>query len=178
MPTYICTRLRLVSNLQISEITCKFEIGELVSNLAGKFGPANSLLIYSQIWICADTLGTRVVYRFGIFCRYSVGISQYLPNRYRRKTRSVHFGIIIMAGTPFFSKGGSRPPFLGAQPPFWGKKGFLLNLKEFPPNSLVLKIPTEIPTDQFQSKTISLSGSFQYIENYDHNTQWHSLYKF
>jgi hypothetical protein len=32
-----CTRLRLVSNLQIGKNACKFEIGELVSKIGGKF---------------------------------------------------------------------------------------------------------------------------------------------
>jgi hypothetical protein len=50
-----CTRLRLVRSHQISEIACTLKIGELVSNLAGKFRLTNSL-IYSQIWICTDTL--------------------------------------------------------------------------------------------------------------------------
>jgi hypothetical protein len=31
-----CTGLRLVSNLQIGEIACKFEIGEMVSKIGGK----------------------------------------------------------------------------------------------------------------------------------------------
>jgi hypothetical protein len=61
---------------------------------------------------------SRVVYQFGIFGWYLVGISWYLPNRYQRKTWSVHIGIIILAGTPFFLKRGVMAPFLGAQPPF------------------------------------------------------------
>jgi hypothetical protein len=64
----------------------------------------------------------RVVYRFGIFGRYSVGISRYLPYRYRRKTRSVHFGIKKGAVPPFFLKRGAMAPFLRSSPPF-GKKG-------------------------------------------------------
>ena len=31
---------------------------------------------------------------------------------------------------------------------------------------------------QFKEKYISLSGSFHYSENYNHNTQWHSLCKY
>jgi hypothetical protein len=43
-----CTRLQLVSNLQISEIARQFEIGELVNNLVGKFELANSLIYYKS----------------------------------------------------------------------------------------------------------------------------------
>jgi hypothetical protein len=63
----------------------------------------------------------RVVYRFGIFGRYSVGISWYLPYRYRRKTRLVHFGIKKGAVPPFFLKRGAMAPFLRSSP--FGKKG-------------------------------------------------------
>jgi hypothetical protein len=104
----------------------------------------------SGMYQYAFSTAVRVVYWFGIFGWYSVGISWYLPNRYRRKTQSVHFGIIFWREPLFSSKGGSWPPFWGAQPPFWGKKGFPPNLKEFPANSLVLKIPTKILTDQYQ----------------------------
>jgi hypothetical protein len=60
----------------------------------------------------------RVVYRFGIFGRYSVGISRYLPYRYRRKTRSVQFGIKKGAVPPFFLKRGAMAPFLRRSTPF------------------------------------------------------------
>jgi len=61
-------------------------------------------------------LGRRLdLYQFGIFGRYSVGISPVLPIPYRRKTRSVHFGIKKGAVAPQW------PPFW-VQPPF-GKKG-------------------------------------------------------
>ena len=59
---------------------------------------------------------TRVVYRFGIFGRYSVGISRYLPYRYRRKIRSVHFGIKKGAVPPFLLKRGAMAPFLRIHP--------------------------------------------------------------
>jgi hypothetical protein len=71
-----------------------------------------------------DNSGTRVGYRFGFFCWYSVGISWFLPNRYRRKTRSVHFGIIILAGTPFFLKRGVTAYFFRGPAPILRKKGF------------------------------------------------------
>jgi hypothetical protein len=70
---------------------------------------------------------TRVVYQFGIFGQYSVGISWNLPNRYRRKTRSVHFGIIILVGTPFFLERGVMAPFLRGPAPILRKKGFPAN---------------------------------------------------
>jgi hypothetical protein len=68
-----------------------------------------------------DGLLTSVIYRIGIFRSVSVGISWYLPYRYRRKYRSVHFGIIFLAGTPFSLKKGELAPFLrkrGHRPPF------------------------------------------------------------
>jgi hypothetical protein len=67
----------------------------------------------------------RVGYRFGFFGWYSVGISWFLPNRYRRNTRSVHFGIIILAGTPFFLERGVTAPLFRGQTPILRKKGFL-----------------------------------------------------
>ncbi len=54
----------------------------------------------------------------------SLSDSWYLPNRYRRKTRSVHFGIIVLAGTPFFLERGVMAPFLRGPAPFLRKKGF------------------------------------------------------
>jgi len=66
---------------------------------------------------------SRVVYRFGIFGRYSVGISRYLPYRYRRKIRLVHFGIKKGAVPPFFLKRGAMAPFLRSSTPFWKKGG-------------------------------------------------------
>ncbi len=66
----------------------------------------------------------RVVNRFGIFGWYFVGISWYLPNQYRRKTRSLHFGIIILAGTPFFLKRGVMAPFFRGPAPVLWKIGF------------------------------------------------------
>jgi hypothetical protein len=68
-----------------------------------------------------DREKSRVVYRIGIFRSVLVGISRYLPYQYRRKYRSVHFGIIFLAGTPFPLKKGALAPFLrkkGAPAPF------------------------------------------------------------
>jgi len=66
---------------------------------------------------------TRVVYQFGIFGRYSVGISSVLPIPYRRKTRSVHFGIKKGAMPPFFLKRGAMAPFLRSSSPLLEKRG-------------------------------------------------------
>ncbi len=66
----------------------------------------------------------RVVCRYGIFGWYLVGIFWYLPNWYQRKTRSGHFGIIFLAGTPFFLKRGVMAPFLRGLAPMLRKKGF------------------------------------------------------
>ena len=60
---------------------------------------------------------SRVVYRVGIFRSVSVGISRYLPYRYRRKTRSV-FSVSKnwreplkkLAGAPFFPRRGGLGP--------------------------------------------------------------------
>ena len=87
---------------------------------------------------------TRVVYRFGIFGRYSVGISRYLPYRYRRKIRWVHFGIKKGEVPPFFLKRGAMAPFLRSSTPFWkkgGRKGGKYSKKGG-------TIPTEIPKIQ------------------------------
>jgi hypothetical protein len=86
----------------------------------------------------------RVVYRFGIFGRYSVGISRYLPYRYRRKIRSVHFGIKKGAVPPFFLKRGATAPFLRSSATFWkkgGRKGGKYTKRGG-------SIPTEIPKIQ------------------------------
>ncbi len=66
----------------------------------------------------------RVGYRFGFFGWYSVVISWFLPNQYWRKTWLVHFGIIILAGTPFFLKRGVTAPFFRGPAPILRKKGF------------------------------------------------------
>jgi hypothetical protein len=58
--TYVnfCTGLQLVSNLQIGEIACKFEIGELVSKIGG------------TIWTCKFT---NLLANLGL-CRHSISI--------------------------------------------------------------------------------------------------------
>ena len=60
---------------------------------------------------------SRVVYRVGIFRSVSVGISRYLPYRYRRKTRSVFLvsknwrePLKKLAGAPFFPRRGGLGP--------------------------------------------------------------------
>jgi hypothetical protein len=53
----------------------------------------------------------------------------------------------FFTGTPFFLKRGVMAPFFRGSAPILRKKGFLPNLKEFLPNSLVLKILTKIPTN-------------------------------
>jgi len=70
-----------------------------------------------------DTTKKLELYRFGIFGLYSVGISQYLPYRYRRKIRSVHFGIKKGAVPPFFLKWGAMAPFLRSSNPLSIKRG-------------------------------------------------------
>jgi hypothetical protein len=98
---------------------------------------------------------TRAVYRIGIFRSVLVGISWYLPYRYRRKSRSVHFGIIFFAGTLFslkkgalapFSreKGGTSPLFDTASPPFAEKRS----------SRQTSNTETKIPTAQFNTGKI------------------------
>ncbi len=67
---------------------------------------------------------SRVAYRFSFFVWYLFGISRFLPNRYWRKTWLVHFGIIILVGTPFFLKRGVMAPFFRGPAPILRKKGF------------------------------------------------------
>ena len=90
----------------------------------------------------------RVVYRIGIFRSVSVGISRYLPYRYQRKSRSVHFGIIFLAGTPFSLKKGALDPFLrkkGAPALFLIQPAPLLRKKGVPAK---LVIPTKNTSPQ------------------------------
>ncbi len=66
---------------------------------------------------------TRVVYWFGIFGWYRLVFSWYFTNRYQRKTRLVHFGIIKLVGAPFsLQKGGLWTLFGALSPPFEGKR--------------------------------------------------------
>ncbi len=91
---------------------------------------------------------------FGISVRYWSVFSWYFPNQYQRKTRSGRFGIIQLAGTPFFpSKGGFCPLFDGPSPPFEGNiSSRRIYKKEFPQNftkwssakSYSTKIPNRI----------------------------------
>jgi hypothetical protein len=46
----------------------------------------------------------------------------------RSKTRSLHFGIIFLAGTPFFLERGVMAPFLRGPAPILRKTGFPPNL--------------------------------------------------
>ncbi len=102
----------------------------------------------------------RVVYQFGIFGRYLVGISWYLLNQYRRKTR--YISVLFFGGKHFFpQKGGHGPLFEGPSPHFEGKNGFPPNLKEFPPISLVLKILTKTPTDHINTDTGQAASKYQ-----------------
>ena len=65
----------------------------------------------------AENVMCRVASRIGIFRSVSVGISRYLPYRYRRKTRSV-FSVSKfwreplkkLAGAPFFPRRGGLGP--------------------------------------------------------------------
>jgi hypothetical protein len=103
----------------------------------------------------------RVVYRVGIFPSVSVGISRYLPYRYRRKTRSVFLvsknwrePLKKLAGAPFFPRrGGLGPLFVHFALLLKKKKEFPRNYskKEFPQN-LKKGVPakaysTTIPTE-------------------------------
>ncbi len=80
--------------------------------------------------------------RIGIFWSVSVGISWYLPYQYRWKSRSVHFGMIFLAGSSISLKKGAMAPFLrkqGAPAPFLIQPAPLLRKKGVPAK---LAIPT------------------------------------
>ncbi len=53
---------------------------------------------------------TRVVLRFSIFGQYWLVFSWYFTNRYQRKTRLEHFGIVNLVGTSFSLKRGALAP--------------------------------------------------------------------
>jgi hypothetical protein len=80
----------------------------------------------------------RVASRFGISVRYRLVFSRYFPNRYRRKTWLVHFGIIHLAGTPFSL---ASAPFLMDQAPLLRGVPAKFHKMELPPNLTVQKIP-------------------------------------
>ncbi len=65
-----------------------------------------------QVMSVSESVFIRVVYRIGIFRSVSVGISWYLPYRYGRKSRPVHFGMFFLAGNPTSLKKGAMAPFL------------------------------------------------------------------
>jgi hypothetical protein len=88
------------------------------------FLAGNRFWCYLLAYLEYNTVVARVVYRFGIFGRYLVGISWYLLNPYQRKTWSVHVGIIILVGTPFFLERGVMAPFFRGPAPILRKKGF------------------------------------------------------
>jgi hypothetical protein len=70
--------------------------------------------------LMSDPMGgvlTRVASRFGISVWYRSVFSRYFTNRYRRKTRSGRFGIVHLAGTPFFPQREHSAPFLMNQAP-------------------------------------------------------------
>jgi hypothetical protein len=86
-----------------------------------KIAPRLDPRVYILKSYCSTDENIRVIYQISIFQLVSVGISWYLPYRYQRKSRSVHFGIIFLAITPFSFKKGALAPFLrkkGHRPPF------------------------------------------------------------
>jgi hypothetical protein len=104
---------------------------------------------------------TRVVYQIGIFQSVLVGISWYLPYRYQRKSRSVHFGIIFLAGTPFSLKKGALAPFLrekGGTSPLFDTTSPPFAEKGVPAKLVAL---TEIPTAQLNL----IPAKYQYRKN-------------
>ncbi len=96
-----CTHVESEANLgfkQIMIFRCAFAMGTVVSNIFART-PTN-------------TKNNRVASRFSISVRYWSVFSRYFTNRYRRKTRSGRFGILHLAGTPFFPKREASAPFL------------------------------------------------------------------
>ncbi len=82
-----------------------------VRKIPGKYQPIPNRNTESG-YNSKNIVDNRVVYRIGIFWLVLVSISWYLPHRYRRKSWSVHLGIIFLAGTPFSLKKGALAPFL------------------------------------------------------------------
>ncbi len=104
---------------------------------------------------------TRVVYRIGIFRSVSVGISRYLPYRYRRKSRSVHFGIIFLVGNPISLKKGAKAPFLrkkGALAPFLIQPAPLFRKKGVPAKLV-------IPTGNTDRQINLIPAKYRYRKN-------------
>ncbi len=88
----------------------------------------------------------RVVSQFGISVRYRLVFSRYFPNRYRRKTWLVRFGIEHLVGTPFSL---ASAPFLMDQAPLVRGVPAKFHKMELPPNLTVQKI-TYIPYRIYQ----------------------------
>ncbi len=77
----------------------------------------------------------RVASRFGILVWYRLVFSRYFTNQYQRKTRSGRFGIVHLAGTPFFPQREASAPFLMDQAPLLTeKRSRQIYKKEFPQN--------------------------------------------
>ncbi len=83
---------------------------------------------------------------FGILVRNRLVFSWYFPNRYWRKTRLVHFGIVHLAGIPFSL---ASAPFLMDQAPLLRGVPAKFHKMELPPNLTVQKI-TYIPYRIYQ----------------------------
>ncbi len=64
----------------------------------------------------------RVASRFGILVRYRSVFSRYFTDRYQRKTWWGRFGIVHLAGTPFFLQREASAPFLMDQAPLLREK--------------------------------------------------------
>jgi hypothetical protein len=72
--------------------------------------------------IYSITVIIRVASQFGISVWYHLVFSRYFTNRYRKKTWSGHFGIVHLAGIPFFPQREASAPFLMDQAPFLREK--------------------------------------------------------
>jgi hypothetical protein len=96
----------------------------------------------------------RVASRFGILVRYRLVFSQYFTNQYQRKTWSGCFGIVHLAGTPFFPHREASAPFLMDQAPllreklvpakFTKRSSHKVLQNEAPAKSYSTKIPNQI----------------------------------
>ena len=64
-----------------------------------------------------QSVNGRVASQFGISVRHWSVFSRYFTNQYQRKTWPGRFGIVHLAGTPFFPQREASAPFLMDQAP-------------------------------------------------------------
>jgi hypothetical protein len=98
-------------------------------------------------------LTSRVALQFGILVWYRLVFSRYFTNQYRRKTWSGRFGIVHLAGTPFFPQREAFAPFLMDQAPLLRKNKFPPNLqKGIPAKFHKMKLPPNLTVQKYRTE--------------------------